>query len=73
MNLMKIAKPSSSRQVPVKLNLNWDGLYNHSETHPPTRPTHPGQVYLSHFYTTLGAKIWYGSFIQQNYFNYLTS
>ena len=28
-------------------------LYNHCETTPP----HPGQVYLIHFYTTLGAKI----------------
>ena len=32
---MPFAKLSSSGQVLVKLNLNWDGLYNHCETQPP--------------------------------------
>ena len=36
----------SSSSVLVQSNLNWDLHYNHCKSHP---PTHPGQVYLSHF------------------------
>ena len=42
---------------------------NHLETH----PTHPGQVYLSHFQTSQEAEGWYGSFIGPNQVNQLTS